>query len=227
MTLPFHLKIDLSPSFIFYLGCLTFLFYPPTLSFPVSVTPLSYSVIFLSSLKTKNPLHRPKLTTLFYSCAISPALYHIYHRIRIMLLLRPVAKGVKVYKSLSAPTTYVQNVKDKTSCWEACYTLHNPHVAYVGFLVNYMYVDEIQVWLKSDKNNGHFTWRPTGIYVYISPFTKYVKEIRQSQKRRRSGLRSERCLATRRWNWIASTVSVFLTRTFQYLPSIIHPLICM
>ena len=104
MTFPFHLKIDLSQSFIFYSGCLTFLFYPPTLSFPVSVTPLSYSLI-LSSLTTKNPLNRPKLTTLSYSCAISPALYHVYHRIRIMILPRPVAKGVKVYKSLSAPTT--------------------------------------------------------------------------------------------------------------------------
>jgi hypothetical protein len=91
MTFPFHPKIDLSPSFIFYSDCLTFLFYPPTLSFPVSVTPLSYSVIFLFSLTTKNPLQRPKLTTLFHLCAISQALYHVYHR--IMLLPRPLAKG--------------------------------------------------------------------------------------------------------------------------------------
>jgi len=27
---------------------------------------------------------------------------------------------------------------------------------------------EIQVWLKYDKNNGYFTWRPTYIYDNIS-----------------------------------------------------------
>jgi hypothetical protein len=29
-------------------------------------------------------------------------------------------------------------------------------------------VEKIQVWLKSDKNNGYFTWRPTYIYDIIS-----------------------------------------------------------
>jgi len=30
------------------------------------------------------------------------------------------------------------------------------------------YVQKIQVSLKSDKNNGYFTWRPTCIFDYIS-----------------------------------------------------------
>jgi hypothetical protein len=73
---PFHQNIDLSLSFIFYSGCFTFLFFPPTPSSPVSVTSLSYSVI-LSPTTTKALLQRPKLTTLFYLCAISAALSRI------------------------------------------------------------------------------------------------------------------------------------------------------
>jgi len=30
------------------------------------------------------------------------------------------------------------------------------------------YVEKIQVSLKSDKNNGYFTWRPIYIFVHIS-----------------------------------------------------------
>ena len=33
-----------------------------------------------------------------------------------------------------------------------------------GFIVFFKYVDKIQVWLKSDKNNRQFTWRPLNIY---------------------------------------------------------------
>jgi hypothetical protein len=30
-------------------------------------------------------------------------------------------------------------------------------------------VKKTQVWLKSDKNNGYFTWRPTNVYDRITP----------------------------------------------------------
>jgi hypothetical protein len=30
-----------------------------------------------------------------------------------------------------------------------------------------------QILLKSDKNNGHFTWKPTGVSAHISKLTEY------------------------------------------------------
>ena len=40
-------------------------------------------------------------------------------------------------------------------------------------------VDNLQIWLKSDKDIGHFTWRAQ--YVYIDGTTKYFADWQQSK----------------------------------------------
>ena len=76
-----------------------------------------------------------------------------------MLLPRPVANGLKVYKSLFTNDGFAK-CQIQTRCWEACYTLPNPHFAYFEIFSNFCRWNSSSFAI-GQKITGHFTQRLT------------------------------------------------------------------